>query len=112
MSFIKFSLAIVALLSITNTNAQTVAGPVTVTRVRTGWDAEAFAVETGQSILNPKGCSTPDGYISDVSQAGYKTHYAAILLAYSTGRPVQIVISNTVCGLAGRPKIIGVNLQP
>lgn len=99
-------------LSATCTFAQTVVGPVTVKRVRTGWDAEAFAVETGSTISNPAGCSAPDGYVSDVSQAGYKTHYSAILTAYALGKNAVIVVHNTICGFAGRPKIIGVNLEP
>lgn len=92
--------------------AQTVVGPVAVKRVRTGWDFDGFAIETGQVIVNPAGCSTPDGYVSDVNQPGYKIHYAAVLTAYGTGKNVQVTVHNTVCGFAGRPKIIGINLEP
>lgn len=108
----RYLLAVSCALTFLEASAQTVVGPVTVSRVRTGWDAEAFVVETGQTIVNPAGCAGPDGYASDVSQAGYKTHYAAILAAWAAGRTVQIVVHNTACGFAGRPRISGVNLQP
>jgi hypothetical protein len=82
-------------------------GPVTIKRIRTGWAADTFAIETDEAILNPAGCSMPDGYISDSSHPGYKTYYAVVLMAFSSGKPVSVIISNTEC-YSGRSKIMGV----
>lgn len=83
------------------------AGPVTIARIRTGWAADAFAIETNQAVINPAGCSTPDGYMSESSHPGYKTYYAVVLMAFSSGRPVTVIVSSTECH-SGRPKIMGV----
>jgi len=83
------------------------AGPLTITRIRTGWASDTFAIETDQAIVNPAGCATPDGYISDSSHPGYKTYYAAVLMAFSSGKPVNVIVSNTEC-YSGRSKIMGV----
>lgn len=82
-------------------------GAVTIKRIRTGWASDTFAIETDEAILNPAGCSMPDGYISDTSHPGYKTYYAAVLMAFSSGKPVNVIVSNTEC-YSGRPKIMGV----
>ena len=82
-------------------------GPVTIKRIRTGWASDTFAIETDEAILNPAGCSMPDGYISDTSHPGYKTYYAAVLMAFSSGKPVNVIVSNTEC-YSGRQKIMGV----
>ena len=83
------------------------AGPLTITRIRTGWASDTFAIETSQAIVNPAGCTAPDGYVSDSSHPGYKTYYAATLMAFSSGKPVTLIISDTECH-SGRPKIMGV----
>ena len=80
-----------------------------ITLVRTGWNAESFAVILSGPVANPANCATPDGYITEGSQPGYKTYYAAVLTAYATQRPVMAVVHNTECW-GGRPKLIGVNL--
>ena len=85
-------------------------GPLQITRIRTGWAADQFAIETNQPILNPAGCPTPDGYALTYSDAGYKTHYAATLLAFSMAKPVMVAVSDTEC-VVGRPKIWGINLS-
>jgi hypothetical protein len=77
--------------------------------IRTGWNADSFAIVMQEPIRNPANCPTPDGYISDKSLPGYSTYYAAALTAYAARQPVVITIHNTEC-FAGRPKIIGINL--
>lgn len=77
--------------------------------VRTGWNADSFAIVTAEPIMNPARCPTPDGYISDNSFPGYGTYYAAALTAIAARRRVIVAINDTEC-FAGRPKILGVNL--
>jgi hypothetical protein len=89
--------------------AQTMTG-ATITGVRTGWNADSFAVTTVQPIVNPANCSTPDGYISDKSLPGYNTYYAAALTAMIASSPsVAVTVHDTEC-FGGRPKLIGINL--
>jgi hypothetical protein len=84
--------------------------PGTITMIRTGWNADSFAVVTAEPIANPAHCPTPDGYISERSLPGYNTYYAAALTAYATNSKVIVTVHNTQCGPAGRPKLIGINL--
>jgi len=88
--------------------AQT-SSPGSITLIRTGWNADSFAIVTQEPIRNPANCPTPDGYISDKSLPGYSTYYAAALTAYATGKPIVITTHDTEC-FAGRPKILGINL--
>jgi ABC-type proline/glycine betaine transport system substrate-binding protein len=83
--------------------------PATITLIRTGWNSDSFAVVTAEPILNPAGCPTPDGYISEKSLPGYSTYYAAALTAYVTRRRVVITVHNSEC-FSERPKLIGINL--
>ena len=69
--------------------------------------ADAFAVETNQPVLNPAGCSCPDGYLATSSDAGYKTNYSAVLLEFALAKQVTIIVSDTECS-SSRPKILGV----
>ncbi|WEK48669.1 MAG: hypothetical protein P0Y66_12655 [Candidatus Kaistia colombiensis] len=80
-----------------------------VTMVRTGWNADSFAIVTAEPIANPAGCATADGYISDKSLPGYATYYAAALAAVTTRKRVVITVHNSEC-FGGRPKLIGVNV--
>jgi hypothetical protein len=89
--------------------AQTTTQIGRVTMVRTGWDADSFAVVTTSPLVNPGGCPTPDGYIAFQPQKGYTTYYAAALLAFELNVRVQVTVANTGC-IAGRPKLIGINL--
>jgi hypothetical protein len=90
--------------------AQTTAYSVNITAIGTGWGVDSFAIQAvGQTILNPANCSTPDGYMVDSTQSGYKAHYAAVLMAFSTGRPVNVVVHNTSCS-SSRPQIIGITV--
>lgn len=89
--------------------AQTMTGPVNVTMVRTGWNADAFAVVTLQPIANPSGCPIADGYVAQKPQPGYDTYYRAALLAFDKNSRAQVTVADAGC-IAGRPKIIGINL--
>lgn len=86
--------------------AQTV-GPVPITKIRTGWAADAFVIVTNPPIANPANCATADGYMSVGLNPGYKTYYAATLMAFALGKPVTVVINDTEC-VSGRPMILGV----
>jgi hypothetical protein len=83
--------------------------PGTITKVRTGWNADYFAIETVEPIQNPANCLVPDGYLSASSLPGYSTYYAAVLMAYSLSQPVVITVHTTQCAV-DRPMIIGINL--
>jgi hypothetical protein len=84
-------------------------GPIKV--LRTGWNADAFGIEVDAPQQNPAGCPNNIGYISDSSQPGYKTFYAAAIAAYQTGKAISVVVdSNTGACIGGWPKIIGINL--
>lgn len=48
----------------TPAGAVTMTTETTVTLLRTGWDADSFAVVTAAPIINPAHCATPDGYIT------------------------------------------------
>lgn len=87
----------------------TVTGVVTIKQIRTGWDADAFAVETNEPVMKPAGCPYPDGYGSSAASPGYKEHYAAVLTAFGTGRSIRIVVSDADC-YEGRPRIMGLFL--
>jgi len=77
--------------------------------IRTGWASDTFAIETGQAIVNPARCSAPDSYMAAISEPGYKTHYAAALLAFSSGKNVIVIVSDTDCS-GSRPRIIGLHI--
>jgi hypothetical protein len=112
--------------------SQTATPPSLITMIRTGWDAESFAVVTQGPILNPQHCPIADGYVTDSSAPGYNTYYAAALAAYVSNTPVSVVVfdraiispagtrtttARTRAGTnvaspcdQGRPKLIGINL--
>lgn len=89
--------------------AQTTTGPGLITLVRTGWNAESFAVATQSAFVNPAGCPIQDGYVSTKPVPGYDTYYRAALLGFDRNARVQVTVANAGCA-AGRPKIIGINL--
>lgn len=89
--------------------AQQMTGDVNVTMVRTGWNADSFAVVTRQPVVNPARCRAPDGYISHSSLPGYNTYYAAALAALTANLPVQVTVDAGRC-FADRPVIIGINV--
>jgi hypothetical protein len=47
--------------------------------------------------------------MSEAPHNGHKTHYAAALMAFATGRQLFVTVSNTVC-VHGRPAIIGLQV--
>lgn len=79
--------------------------------LRTGWAADSFAVALNVPAQDPAFCGTADGYITHLSQPGYRTYYAAALTAYAARQPVTVVVHNSECH-GGRPKLIGINLAP
>jgi hypothetical protein len=81
-----------------------------ITLLRTGWNADSFAVVLNGAVVNPAFCSTPDGYISEVSMPGYQTYLSAALAAYQSRRTVTVTVRGDQC-FAGRPVILGINLQ-
>jgi hypothetical protein len=89
--------------------AQVQTGMLNITSIRTGWSDDTFGVLTSQPIVNPAGCPTPDAYMTQIAYAGYKTHYAAALLAHASGKQVQITLHTTAC-FVGRPLIIAVQV--
>lgn len=90
--------------------AQT-AAPGSIKMIRTGWAADSFAVVLNVATVNPKACSTPDGYESEPSYPGHNTYYQAALAAYTASRPVTITIDNNKCSATGRPVILGINIR-
>ena len=101
--------AVALILSAAPAMAQTMTGTTTLNLIRTGWDADSFAVATVLPIANPAGCPIPDGYIALKPQKGYQTYYDAALLAFQINARVQVTVANTGC-ISGRPKLIGINL--
>ena len=87
------------------------AGLVTIKRIRTGWDADQFAIETKEAIVNPANCPVADAYAAHAARPGYKEHYTAALTAMYAGRPVQVIVSDNDC-IASRPRIMGLHVAP
>lgn len=90
--------------------AETYAGGV-LKLLRTGWNADSFAIVLDTPVLNPAHCPIADGYLSESDQPGYDTFLDAALAAYRTGNPISIVVDAGAC-LAGRPRIVGINPAP
>jgi hypothetical protein len=108
----RISGALILILAAGPTMAQSGTGLVRVTMIRTGWNAESFAVVTEGPVINPAGCPSPDGYIAFQANRGYRTYYDAALLAFQTNARVQVVVSNQGGDCpAGRPRIIGINVM-
>jgi hypothetical protein len=82
-----------------------------LTALTTGWNDDVFGIAVDAPMVNPAGCSTADKYVSSALNPGHKTHYAAVLLAYSTGRRVTVVVHNSVC-THDRPTIMGLVVAP
>lgn len=80
--------------------------PTAIIKIGTGWSNEAFSAYINQALINPANCVAADFYGADTTVPGYSTHYAAALTAFSTGKLVTFVISNTACS-QGRPMIVG-----
>lgn len=90
--------------------AQTVVSHTIINTVTTGWGYDAFGLMIAAPVPNPAGCTLSDFPLSNGTDPGFKTYYAAALTAWSTNSPVSIVISNTQCS-NNRPRIIGIHLE-
>lgn len=110
LNFFRKSLFLSAYIIASSAYSQSGTGNVTITGLRTGWNADQVAVIISGAIPNPAGCSMPDSFILNTTTPGYKTHYAAILTAMSLGRQVQIVVAPTGC-LAERPVLWGITIN-
>ena len=109
MRLLLIALALLGLSSSAFSQTPTAAG--TITLVRTGLDAESFAVVIDAPIVNPATCPNPDGYISHMSFRGYRTHYEAVLTAFGADVPITVTVhnGNGQCFM-GRPRIIGISI--
>lgn len=83
--------------------------PTQITMIRAGWNADSFGIVTVAPTANPHGCPNPDGYVTDSSQPGYHTYYAATLLAFAERATVIVVVSDTEC-VGPFPKLIGIDI--
>lgn len=77
--------------------AQSMTGNVSLSMIRTGWNADMFALVTAQPMINPAGCPNANGYISSNTLAGYQTYLSASLAAFSLDAPVVITVHDTEC---------------
>src|SRR3569832_1019761 len=66
----------------------------TIHLLRTGWNADSFGLEINAPQQNPAGCPTPNGYVIDSTQPGYKTIYLAAIAAYEASKPVSVVVDS------------------
>jgi hypothetical protein len=88
--------------------------PGTITSIRTGWDAESFAIVINAPQQNPAHCTSGNqpgaGYVTNSDLPGYHTYYAIALSAYVAGKPVSITVHNTECVGGTWPKLIGISM--
>lgn len=105
LAFVAFALSVAPI----DVSAQTQAGPMAISQIRTGWGAEQFGIVVDSPVSNPAGCSITDSYVVESSSPGYKAHYSAALLALAAAKNVTITVHNTACTV-NRPTIIGVTI--
>jgi len=111
MTGLRYVCAVVSVLACVPASSEPRQVLTTIKEIRTGWNAEMFAIVTReQQMLNPAGCPTPDGYITDSSQPGYQTYYAAAVTAFVERTQIVAVVAEQGC-IAGRPKLIGINVR-
>jgi hypothetical protein len=87
-------------------------GPTQITEIFTGHEKDQFGIHTVAPQINPSGsqdCNQGPGYATDSNQPGYRTFYAAALLAFAMRRNVEVVVDDEGC-VAGRPRLIGINI--
>jgi hypothetical protein len=82
--------------------------------IGTGYGQDQFIIYTPALLpaaSNPANCSYPDGYAARIDNLGYKTHLSTAQLAFALGKPVTVVVSNTVgdC-IDNRPRIISISV--
>jgi hypothetical protein len=90
--------------------AQTSTPAIRISQLLTGWASDTVAIPAPAPIINPHGCATTDLYVTTITSPGYRTHLAALLLAFGSNRSVVLVIDDNNCELY-RPRIIGVAVQ-
>lgn len=90
-------------------SAQTSTSTFSIVSISTGWGADIFAIQASIAVINPANCPLTDLYISGGSNAGYKTHYAAALMAFASNRQISLVLDNNNCEQS-RPRIISVRV--
>ncbi|MBW4619088.1 MAG: hypothetical protein KME17_06985 [Cyanosarcina radialis HA8281-LM2] len=83
--------------------------PGLITAYFTGWVNASSRVVTTAPFPPNTGCTVTDGYITNPADPGNKTHQDALLMAYSTGKRVQLTVQGCY---VGRPRIIGVIVLP
>ena len=106
----KLALLLIVAMSALGAHAQsTTPEPNTILRLGTGWGIDAFHIQVNRPIVNPANCQSADGYMSESPHNGFKTHYAAALMAFAMGRQLTVTVSNTAC-VHGRPSIIGLQV--
>ena len=104
----KYIILTISLLFLGRANAQTITNTFQISGIVTGWGSDRFDIQPSTGVTtNPAHCPNTDLYISDISQPGYKTYYAAALLAFAMNKTVSLVIDNVNCNV-GRPQIISV----
>lgn len=93
---------------------QTTLTPNLIQTLESGWGADTFFLTVDQPIVNPASCPFPTGYALELAGGGYKTNYAAALLAFSMGRRVLVSVRSSAGSCAnGHPVIYGIKiLQP
>jgi hypothetical protein len=84
---------------------------VKINGIRTGWNADSFAIEPEGTVVNPANCPFPDGYLSEKSLPGYDTYYTAALNAFMfPPKSVHVIVDNVRC-FFGRPVLVGLDLR-
>lgn len=64
---------------------------------------------TSQAVINPAGCSAPDGYITEDPVIANAV-YAGSLSALASGASVQLLVSTTQCA-GNRPEIVNITIE-
>jgi hypothetical protein len=77
-------------------------GPTQITEIFTGYDTkkDQFGINVVAPQINPSGkreCAEGPGYATDSDQMGYRTFYAAALLAFAMRRNVEVWVDDEGC---------------
>jgi len=87
----------------------TVVYPAHITELTTGWATDNWGVLTDAAVANPANCANNGQYMSDATDPGNRTYYAAALAAFVNKLPITVVVSNTQCTSQGWPKIVAIS---
>ena len=81
-----------------------------ITMIFTGFDAEQFGIHTlPPPIATPQCEPNVPGFATNIDHPGFHTIYAAALLAFAERATVNVIISTKGC-VAGRPRLMGINI--